>query len=230
MKIQATNFSRHFQNIKDKDYTVGDLGAWGNKEGLFRNTLNMNLIPMIDQEQLHKAPSSEDWWTRRKSQLLGAQDNETICPCLSTMFRTQAEEMQRIITPRGSLDLTLASHLDEQQLMSASNRRASLPLDRFVSILDDQQRENRGSNEAIIKAIDQIKRLKCDCEGKDKDNLRLPVVNIIPSTPQFHRITSVSHNEVDDHDYLAVIEADNAAWEPIDRKKRRKHRKKFKSL
>ena len=185
---------------------------------------------MIDQEQLHKAPSSEDWWTRRKSQLLGAQDNETICPCLSTMFRTQAEEMQRIITPRGSLDLTLASRLDEQQLMSASNRRASLPLDRFVSILDDQQRENRGSNEAIIKAIDQIKRLKCDCEGKDKDNLRLPVVNIIPSTPQFHRITSVSHNEVVDHDYLAVIEADNAACEPIDRKRRRKHRKKFKSL
>ena len=188
----------------------------------------MKLISMIDEEQLNKTPSSEDWWSRRKSQILGAQDDQSFCPCLSTMFRNQVKEIQRLTTPRGSLDLTLVSRLDDQQLSSTSsiNRRPSLPLERFVSILDEEQNKSR-KNETVLKAIEKIKRLKCECDGKkEESNLRLPVVNIVPSTPQFHTI--ISEGDREDRGNLSVIEANNSLLNPGICKEKRKHHNRHK--
>ena len=72
-----TKYSRHLQNIHEKSKKS-------------RNSLDTKLISMIDEEQLKRAPSSEDWWTRRKSQILEARDDQSFCPCLSTMFSNQA--------------------------------------------------------------------------------------------------------------------------------------------
>ena len=209
-----TKYSRHLQNIHEKSKKS-------------RNSLDMKLISMIDDEQLHKAPSSEDWWSRRKSQILGAQDDQSFCPCLSTMFRNQVKEIQRLTTPRGSLDLTLVSRLDDQQLLSATKRRSSLPLERFVSILDEEQNKSR-KNESVLKAIEKIKRLKCECDGKKEDNLRLPVVNIVPSTPQFHTIISDGARE--DRGHLSVVDADNLLinMNPGISQEKRKHRHRHK--
>ena len=210
-----TKYSRHLQNIHEKSKKS-------------RNSLDMKLISMIDEEQLNKTPSSEDWWSRRKSQILGAQDDQSFCPCLSTMFRNQVKEIQRLTTPRGSLDLTLVSRLDDQQLSSTSsiNRRPSLPLERFVSILDEEQNKSR-KNETVLKAIEKIKRLKCECDGKkEENNLRLPVVNIVPSTPQFHTI--ISEGDREDRGNLSVIEANNSLLNPGICKEKRKHHNRHK--
>lgn len=209
-------YSRHLQNIHEKSKKS-------------RNSLDTKLISMIDEEQLNRAPSSEDWWSRRKSQILEAQNDQSFCPCLSAMFMNQVADIQRMTTPRGSLDLTLVSRLDSQQLSSATNRRPSLPLDRYVSILDEQQNKNK-RNEAVLKAINKIKQLKCECDGKEEKNLRLPVVNIVPSTPQFHTVT-LDKTRID-RDHLSVIDADNIELDPeiYREKKRHRHRQKHKSV
>ena len=135
-------------------------------------------------------------------------------------------------TPRGSLDLTLVSRLDDQQLSSTIQRRSSLPLERFVSILDEHQKSKNQQNEAVLKAIDKIKRLKCECDDrKEEKRLRLPVVNIVPSTPQFHTIASDRARV--DRGHLSVIEADNVQLDPDTynkEKKKHRHRHKHKSV
>ena len=133
-------------------------------------------------------------------------------------------------TPRGSLDLTLVSRLDDQQLSSTIQRRSSLPLERFVSILDEHQQSKNQQNEAVLKAIDKIKRLKCECVGKEEKRLRLPVVNVVPSTPQFHTIASERARI--DRGHLSVIEADNVQLGPdtYKEKKKNRHRYKHKSV
>ena len=135
-------------------------------------------------------------------------------------------------TPRGSLDLTLVSRLDDQQISSTIQRRSSLPLERFVSILDEHQKSKNQQNEAVLKAIDKIKRLKCECDRKEgKRLLRLPVVNVVPSTPQFHTIASARPRI--DRGHLSVIQAVNVELDPDTynkEKKKHQHRHKYKSV
>ena len=146
---------------------------------------------------------------------------DIINPC------NQVAEIQRMTTPRGSLDLTLVSRLDDQQLSSTIQRRSSLPLERFVSILDEHQKSQNQQNEAVLKAIDKIKRLKCECDRKEEKRLlRLPVVNVVPSTPQFHTIASDRVRI--DRGHLSVIEADNVQLDPDTYKEKKKHRHRHK--
>ena len=211
-----TQYSRHLQNIHERSKKS-------------RNSLDTKLISMIDEEQLNRAPSSEDWWSRRKSQILEAQNDKSFCPCLSAMFTNQVGYMQRMTTPRGSMDLTLVSRLDSQQLSSTTHRRSSLPLDRYVSIIDEQQNKNQ-RNEAVLNAINKIKQLKCECDGKEEKNHRLPVVNVIPSTPQFHTV-ALDKARID-RDHLSVIDANNVGQNPEIYKEKLKHlhRNKYKTV
>ena len=83
------------------------------------------------------------------------------------MVMNQVADIHRMKTPGGSLDLTLVSRLDSQQLASTTNRRSSLPLGRYVSILDEQQNKYQ-RNEAVLNAINKIVKLRVRVRVKVK--------------------------------------------------------------
>ena len=62
------SFSRYFPLSGHDEATRKDEVGSSRQE----NSLNKNLklIPLLDEEQLRKVPSNEDWWARRRSQLI----------------------------------------------------------------------------------------------------------------------------------------------------------------
>ena len=194
-------FSRYFNpgSLYDTADRVGNVGngPGADRLGLRRDS---RLISVLDDEQLSRLPSSDDWWSRRKSQILGANDDENICPCISTMFREQLDELNRMVPRKDSLDLTLVSQIDEEQKLET--RRCSNPINRFVSILDDEQRQDTENKELVTKAVLKMKKLKC--ESSSSDTVNIPIVKIIPSTPMIH---GLARNDVDR--ILSLPDVDN---------------------
>ena len=192
--MQST-FSRYLKpgSIYDTAEIVGNVGNGpaADRMGMRRDS---RLISVLDKEQLSRLPSSDDWWARRKSQLLGANDDENMCPCISTMFREQLEEMNRILPHRDSLDLTLVSQIDEEQKLET--RRCSNPINRFVSILDDEQKNDTENKELVAKAFLKMKNLKCSKCEESSEALNVPVVKIIPSTPMMTSLFEIDNDRI----------------------------------
>ena len=177
-------FSRHFS------YPDGELGS-----DIRRPSVDRKLISMLDKEQLSREPSSREWWNQRKEGLMRVSDDQNMCPCLADIFRRQSEQLNKIISSSKSLDLTMAGKLDQEQLLH--QRRVSIPLDRFVAILDDQQtrRDDSYNKEMMERVLKKMKNLKCKCEA---GNLNVPKVNVIPCTPLLNQDgydNCLPHNE-----------------------------------
>ena len=188
-------FSRYFKpgSIFDTAEMIGNVGNGTEADGMGMRR-DSRLISVLDEEQLSRLPSSDDWWSRRKSQLLGANDDENICPCISAILKEQLEEMNRIVPHRDSLDLTLVSQIDEEQKLETG--RCSNPLNRFVSILDDEQTHDTENKEVVAKAFLKMKNLKCSKCEESSEIVNIPVVKIIPSTPMIHSLVEIDNDRI----------------------------------
>lgn len=184
MNKNKVSYSRHLLNPhSEAALNVKDLGSVGrNSAGLYHNK---ELIPLLDQEQLRTAPSTEEIWSRRKSLLQSVDDEEGICPCLARIFREQLEDMRRILSARGSVDLSQVSQIDEEQ--TAEPRRMSLP-SRLVSILDNEQNPQHVNYQTVLKAYFKMKRSRCKCGKNPQQDIEIPAVKIIPSTPSVQEL------------------------------------------
>ena len=153
-------FSRHLS------YPDGEVG-----HDVRRPSVDRKLISMLDREQLNREPSSREWWDQRRQGLMRVSDDQNMCPCLADMFRRQSEQLNKLISSSKSLDLRMAGQLDREQLLQ--QRRVSIPLDRFVAILDDQQtrKEDSFNKEMMEKVLKKMK--NNDSPGPDSIPIEL---------------------------------------------------------
>ena len=206
MNRNKVSYSRHLRSPRfEAVLNVKDVGSVGRDSAGPR--INMDLISLLDEEQLRTVPSTEEIWSRRKSLLQSVDDDEGICPCLARIFREQLEEMRRILPARRSVDLSQVSQIDEEQTVEP--RRMSLP-SRLVSILDNEQNPQHVNYQTVLKAYLKMKRTRCKCERKQ--DLEIPAVKIIPSTP-LARELHLGSGDVEE--VLPQVSTDSSAVETI---------------
>ena len=161
-------YSRHFSSLDVQEVRVDQVRR-------------QRMISLLDQEQLTRDPSSQERWNQRKQVMVRIGDDQNMCPCLVDMFRRQSEEMNKILVTR-HLDLSKAGQLDHEQLLE--QRRVSLPLVKFVAVIDDQQQQQQqqhiNNTELIKKVVSKMK--KCQCP----ESVQVPKVHVIPCTPLIH--------------------------------------------
>ena len=126
MQKRKFSFSRYFPfSGQDEGSSMVHEGCFYSSQHQGVNKKYLKLVPLLDEEQLRRVPSNEDFWARRRSQLISVSNNDNMCPCMNFMFQEQLKEMQKIIQTRGLVDLSKACLIDNEQFSKSDQSLSS---------------------------------------------------------------------------------------------------------